>query len=50
MDTKEFKLTEEKVAKLKPIIEKLVSRKYGKEIVFNELTIGEVSIRKKADG
>jgi hypothetical protein len=37
-------LTEEKVHKLKPIIEKILSRKYGKEIKFIDLTIGNISI------
>ncbi|WML38669.1 hypothetical protein RCG19_15890 [Neobacillus sp. OS1-2] len=41
-------LTEEKVHKLMPIIEKILSRKYGKEINFIDLTIGNISVNKKS--
>lgn len=44
MGLSEIKLTEEKAQKLKPIIESILSRKYGKEIKFVDFTIGEVSI------
>lgn len=37
-------LTEEKVWKLKPIIERILSRKYGREIEFINLTIGDITI------
>jgi hypothetical protein len=40
----EFKLTEEKVLGLKPIIESILSKKYGKEIKFLDLTIGEITV------
>jgi len=39
-----FKLTEEKAQKLKPIFERILSRKYGKEIKFVELTIGDINV------
>jgi hypothetical protein len=42
-----MKLTEEKALKLKPIFEKILSRKYGKEIKFVELTIGDLNINCK---
>jgi len=38
-------LTEEKVKNLKPIVEKILSRKYGKEIKFLNLTIGDITIQ-----
>lgn len=37
-------ITEEKVRKLKPIIERILSRKYGREIKFLDLTIGDVTV------
>jgi len=43
----EFRMTEEKLQKLKPIFEKILSRKYGKEIKFTELTLGNVTISEK---
>jgi hypothetical protein len=39
----EVEMTQDKVLKLKPIIEGILSRKYGKEVKFNELTIGGIS-------
>ena len=44
MDISNFKMTEEKVKKLKPVIEKILSRQYGREIKFLSLTIGSVTI------
>lgn len=41
----DFVMTEEKVLKLKPIIERILSRKHGKEIKFEDLTIGTVTVR-----
>jgi len=38
-------ITEEKVWKLKPIIEQILSRKHGKEIKFINLTIGDITIQ-----
>ncbi|MGN7300627.1 hypothetical protein [Bacillus sp. HNG] len=49
MSLKGFKLTEEKVLKLKPIIEKILSRKYGKEVNFVELSIGNIKIDSKSN-
>lgn len=42
-----IKLTEEKALKLIPIFEKILSRKYGKEIKFVDLTIGNININCK---
>jgi hypothetical protein len=42
-----YELTEEKVQKLIPIFEKILSRKYGKEIKFVDLTIGDIKIKCK---
>lgn len=39
-----IEITEEKLTKLKPIIESVLSRKYGKEIKFKTLTMGKVTI------
>jgi hypothetical protein len=39
-----IKLTEEKAHKLRPIIERILSRKYGKEVKFVELTIGDINV------
>jgi hypothetical protein len=41
----EYKLTEEKVLELKPIIESILSKKYGKEIKILDLTIGEITVK-----
>ncbi len=40
-----FKMTEEKVAKLKPIVESILSRKYGRDIKLKDLTVGGVTVR-----
>lgn len=42
-----IEITEEKLRKLKPIFESILSRKYGKKIKFTDLTWGDVSIREK---
>ncbi|MFS0767079.1 hypothetical protein [Peribacillus phoenicis] len=42
-----FKMTEEKLLALKPIIESILSRKYGKEIKFKDLTAGNVTINEE---
>jgi hypothetical protein len=47
MGLTDMKLTEEKALKLKPIFEKILSRKYGKEIKFVDLTIGNININCK---
>lgn len=44
MDLQHFELTEEKVQKLKPIFESILSRKYGREIRFTELTVGNITV------
>ncbi len=44
MTIKGFELTEEKVWKLKPIFESILSRKYGMEIKFTDLTVGNITI------
>ena len=38
-------MTEEKIRKVKPIIERALSRKYGRDIKLLELTIGGVTFR-----
>lgn len=47
MMVNEFEITEAKVQKLKPIIERILSRKYGKEISFQTLTVGVITVGKK---
>lgn len=42
-----IEMTEEKLRKLKPIFESILSRKYGKEIKFVTLTMGKITIKKK---
>lgn len=42
-----FEWTEEKIFGLKPIIESILSKKYGKEIKFIDLTIGEITVDSK---
>ncbi|PGK51744.1 hypothetical protein CN918_28550 [Priestia megaterium] len=44
MDISNFKMTEEKVRKLKPLFEKILTRQYGREIKFITLTVGDVTI------
>lgn len=39
-------ITEEKLRKLKPVFESILSRKYGKEIKFVTLTMGNITIEK----
>ena len=40
-----YKITEEKVRKAKPVIERILSRKHGRNIKLLELTVGGVTIR-----
>jgi hypothetical protein len=47
MGLTDINLTEEKAQKLIPIFEKILSRKYGKEIKFIDLTIGNININCK---
>jgi hypothetical protein len=44
MDISNFKMTEEKVKKLKPIFEQILSRKYGEKIEFSSLTVGNITV------
>jgi hypothetical protein len=37
-------ITEEKVRKLKPIFERALSKKYGKEFHLKSLTLGHISV------
>lgn len=37
-------LTEEKVKKLKPIFERALARKYGKEFKLKDLTLGDITV------
>ncbi|WP_197224001.1 hypothetical protein [Lysinibacillus sphaericus] len=41
---KDFKMTEEKVLKLLPIVEKIWSRKYGVDLKLENLTVGGVTV------
>jgi hypothetical protein len=47
MSLSDIKLTEEKALKLIPIFEKILSRKYGKEIKFVDFSIGNININCK---
>ncbi|MED5102478.1 hypothetical protein SFC57_02380 [Niallia circulans] len=38
-------ITEEKVRKLKPVVERILSKKYGKEIRFIDFTVGNITIQ-----
>lgn len=44
-----IEITEEKVRKLKPIFESVLSRRYGKNIKFKTLTIGDITIANDSD-
>ncbi|MFJ7952209.1 hypothetical protein ACIQZG_11865 [Lysinibacillus sp. NPDC096418] len=41
-----FKMTEEKVRKLMPIVESIWSRKYSVDLKLNNLTVGGVTVIK----
>lgn len=41
-----FVMTEEKVRKLLPIVESILSRKYGRKITLKDLTVGGVTVYK----
>lgn len=43
-----LEITEEKVRKLMPIIEGILSRRLGKKFVLNNLTVGGVTASKKS--
>jgi hypothetical protein len=40
-----YELTEEKVRKLKPVVERILSKKYGVEIKFTEFTAGNITVK-----
>lgn len=42
-----IEITEEKVRKLKPIFESILSRKHGKTIKITSLTMGGITIKDK---
>jgi hypothetical protein len=44
MNLNKFEITKDKVMQLKPIVEKILSRKYGKEIRFENLTVGSITV------
>ena len=41
-----FVMTEEKVRKLLPVVESILSRKHGRKITLKDLTIGGVTVYK----
>lgn len=41
-----FKLTEEKVHKLIPVFESILSRHYGKRVILKDLSIGGIKVYK----
>lgn len=45
-----FKMTEEKVTKLKPIVEAILSREFGRKIKLKDLTVGGVTVREERSG
>ncbi|MDI3409729.1 MULTISPECIES: hypothetical protein [Bacillus] len=45
MTVGKIEITEDKVLKLKPIFESIVSRKYGKDIRFRTLTMGGITVK-----
>lgn len=40
------KMTEEKVRKLLPIIESILSREYGRKVTLKDLTVGGITVYK----
>ncbi|NEU29921.1 hypothetical protein GN156_03910 [bacterium LRH843] len=40
----EIEITEEKLRKLMPIFESILSRKHGRVIKFKELTMGDITV------
>ena len=46
---KDFKMTEEKVRKLMPIVEKIWSREFGVDLKLNNLTVGGVTVWREDD-
>lgn len=41
------KMTEEKVRKLLPIVESILSREYGRKVTLKDLTVGGITVYKK---
>ena len=44
---KAVKMTEEKVRKLLPIVESILSREYGRKVTLKDLTVGGITVYKK---
>lgn len=44
MALENLEITKKQVLILKPIIEKILSRKYGREIKFSDITIGKITV------
>jgi len=44
---KAVKMTEEKVRKLLPIVESILSREYGRKVTLKDLTVGDITVYKK---
>lgn len=44
---KGFKMTEEKVRKLLPVVESILSREYGRKITLKDLSVGGITVYKK---
>ncbi len=42
-----IKISEEQLRKLKPVFESILSRKYGRDIKFTTLSIGDTTITSK---
>jgi hypothetical protein len=40
-----WELTEGKILKLKPVVESILSRKYGREIKITEFTVGNITVK-----
>lgn len=39
-----FKMTEEKVRKLLPVVESILSREYGRKITLKDLSVGGITV------
>ena len=49
MKLENFEMTKKQVLILKPIIERILSRKYGREIKFYDITIGNITVDDRDD-
>lgn len=47
MRLEDFRLTEEKVRKLLPIVESILSRKYGRNVKLKNLTVSGITVQKE---